>query len=371
MVIVGAAASGASAIRFARNAIGDYLILGALIVAAATMAPRLRTATSALPRAVYFAAASFALAGLLTAPTALDPGFHLLAVVDLLLLAVGIPIVLMTVAGRRELLTIASAYVVVAALSGVLAVFQALDLVGGAVDGRGVGLSLHANNVGHLAALAVPTCLWLARSDSRWLGALAALILGAVASGSRGGMLGAAAGIMLHAVIVWRRRPAGDRSRRRLAIVGAATVVGCAALLLSGVPDLDRIVGESSALSIDERFDRLLSAADDVASSPYIGVGFRQSGRSHNLYAETARALGGIGVIGLFAVPVAAVWAYRKYRRSNGSSATFVDSVFVTTVVWTLVAATTNNFFDAYMWLPIGLSLAALPGAIPLSSHGE
>jgi hypothetical protein len=369
MVIVGAGASGASAFRVGRNAVSDYLIFGALVVAATTMAPRVRAAIRALPGAVYFAASSIALAGLITAPSAADPTFHLLAVADLLFLAIGLPIALRTVAGTKELLTIASVYVVVAALSGGLAVLQALDLVPGAVNQRGTGLSLHANNVGHLVALAVPTCVWLARSNGRWLVALAALILGAVAAGSRSGMLGIAVGLMVHLVIVGRHRRAEFRSRRRSTVVGAATILAVAALLLSGVPDLDRIVGDRAVLSIDERFSRLLIAADDLGSSPYVGLGFRQSNRSHNLYAETARALGGIGVIGLLALPLSALWRNRKVHRPDRRSATFMDSIFVTTVVWTLVVGMTNDFFDVFLWFPIGLSLAAV--APPSSSTGE
>jgi O-antigen ligase len=142
----------------------------------------------------------------------------------------------------------------------------------------------------------------------KWLGAAACpvLVIGVVISGSRAGLLGTAAVVMIMLMVT--------RQRNLVIGFGVGAIVAAALLLTNALPfssgnAIARVFGgDATVRSTDvgvsdaERLGRLREALDLGLSRPLTGVGFEVARDSHSIYLQIWLSAGVIGLIGLVVV---------------------------------------------------------------------
>jgi hypothetical protein len=171
------------------------------------------------------------------------------------------------------------------------------------LHGRAIGWSSHPNQLGHSCMMGVAAAAWLLEASTvrsrRWLWtAVIALDLVAIdRSGSRGALLGIAAGGLVY---LWLR---GDR-RLRLAAIAAAwagtLVLVTGLVVLPPSNPISRLVSSdqantSSALSDDARTDLLRSNWATISADPVFGAGFRGVDQVHVVYLQGWIGAGAVG----------------------------------------------------------------------------
>jgi O-antigen ligase len=367
-------AAGSSSVAEVKEAGLDvrWIVLAALLAAAVSWAPDLRR----LRAAVLLATGGFVALSLVSSLWSVAPRLSAGRGLSLALLLATAALLAARAQGStrdgRRVLSGLLAGAVTVALLGVVVLAASYDtaVVAATLEtpARYRGFGENANTVPLLLALAVPLALhWaLTGSDRRGrVAAGAALVLfGAtiVASGSRGGLLAAAAGAAVTIALA-------VRGTRRLALVGAAVLVAVvAAALLQSLPDeastappsappasaapapryvdaehtfpLDNDVGrplpgggeppvERSLLGASGRAEAWRGALAQAAERPFLGFGFGTEDEAfvdryygyvgelpESSYIGIALQLGVVGLAALGALVVVLVFGARHSLRS-------------------------------------------------------
>lgn len=224
-LIFGAFATPALVFRAAGFTIGDFALLVGSVLVVISAAPR-PPRQPIMQVAVILAVVGAAVAATVTA----DVTEHALVAFRLLFIWTVLQFAIRKWAtGPEKVTSLATAFVLGAALSGAVAIGQAFFGVGiegtEILNGRVPGLALHVNGQGGLMAVAAPLATGLALSRVRpWLnfGAAGLIAIGLVLSGSVTGMM--CAGIGIVAVFIVQRVRFG-RALLSAAVVAAVIVV--------------------------------------------------------------------------------------------------------------------------------------------------
>ncbi|OGV82400.1 MAG: hypothetical protein A3K19_04110 [Lentisphaerae bacterium RIFOXYB12_FULL_65_16] len=249
--------------------------------------------------------------------------------------------------------------------------------VGGAAT---FGSFINPNHLGGLLAMLTPACIALAAVEMQnrhwrwaavWMSALVVLVVGIVASQSRGAFILLAVALVVSAAMVSRRasRTAGV----------AITLLLCLGLLVFSAIDLPRIDTELRSLKesrLDSRIDVWREAGRVWRDFPLVGVGaegFRTVSRAYDTgafgytahHAESTYlqilADGGIAgvLLALLLAAAFAVCAVRSYRAGHVHDPEF------TAVMGGVSVALVHGLFDVPIHvLPYALVLAALAGML-------
>ncbi|KZB81053.1 O-antigen ligase family protein [Amycolatopsis regifaucium] len=240
---------------------------------------------------------------------------------------------------------------------------------------RASGPQADPNDLAYFLVAAIPL-LFVAGRGSRWRLAVvvlagAVLVAGAMATFSRGGVLGLAAAtgwLTLRRVLPWRALAVG--------VVAVATLLMGASLFAG--PRLERAVEEKTfiaASNVDTRELRWQAAVRMVAEHPVSGVGpggFReayaaeshnaeideQTPVAHNMYLEVAAELGlpGFALFGTV-IGIAGVVSERAIRLAAWSSSFRIEVVAIQASL--LAVLVMSTFLSEQYYLPLW-SLAAL-----------
>ncbi len=274
--------------------------------------------------------------------------------------------------GRSEeaIRWLAGAFVLGVAVNGVAGVYDILvpgpafaSITSGTEFGgdlRPAGLTTHSNQLGLLSGLATPLALFFVQRATGtrrllWIAAGVTLVMGAAASGSRGGILAVVGGASIW-VVLSGRRPVWR------AVLTTAAAAGCYLLVtaLGLTVGLERLLVGSTAInsasaaqSNAERDYRASVALDQFAQNYLTGVGF-SSGTAHNFYLEVARS-GGAIVLALVIIGILGT-LLTAWRTRN--SVAIASAVFASAAVWAVFAIQHNASTARFIWIPSGLAAA-------------
>lgn len=240
---------------------------------------------------------------------------------------------------------------------------------------RAPGLTLHPNHLAVVSAMAMPVAAirasrrvrpeGFAVANARNLFYVFSLGAGVLASGSRGGLAGAVAGIAVLPIL----QP-GRRRSLALIAVGALTVLALGALTFDssiasrlGVITGQRLSGQAAGtqLSNDYRTGAYAAAVRETLAHPIAGQGFESVRTAHDIYLQLLQA-GGVVAVAAFTVFMSGVLglAGRLSASPNlsGSLAGLASAFGASFVVWLIVGLVQNELYDRYLYIPVGLLLA-------------
>jgi hypothetical protein len=268
----------------------------------------------------------------------------------------------------RNMQTIVWAFVFSATASSLVA----LVLGPGPFQTRATGLAGHANALALTALIALGPALIGAlegRSWTRLVGAFCCLTLlgGILVSGSRAGIIGAAATMLVLVILL------GSRSGLIKIFVGAGLVT---ALVLIGVVQppgdaLQRLLTiDNTASGVAQsnvgRQEALLEGFRAIEERPFIGSGLAKGRAAHNVYLQVFASTGLIGFVGFLTV----IWATMKPAFDLRSRRTVAISSSARVLVLGLCAGYAgflvadlfqNALWERYMWLTPSLVAAMGP----------
>jgi putative inorganic carbon (HCO3(-)) transporter len=263
----------------------------------------------------------------------------------------------------------------------------------GKAEGAGVFRAsgpLDPNFFGQVLVATAMLALYLGISarnrDGRWLGVAACgVCLGAVAlTGSRGALVAAVAAFLL--VLLLAPIP-----RRIVGTAGAVAVVAGLIFLPSGLKarvglptssaDSQQVavVQKGSASALRGRESENLAAVEMFRDYPIFGVGpanyplhyldySQQIGldprleqrQPHSLYLGALAETGIVGAVALLAILWLALrGAWRARERLVGRDALLAEGIFVALVTFLVAALFLHLSYPRYLWLMVGLGLAA------------
>ncbi|WP_217635976.1 O-antigen ligase family protein [Geodermatophilus siccatus] len=257
---------------------------------------------------------------------------------------------------------------------------------------RATGPLEDPNDLAYVITAAVPIVLLAVRKAARpsgalaWGAVLALLLVGALATLSRGGILATTA------VLVWALLR-GLVPARFLAAAGALLAALAVPILLLAQDVVQQALDQKqyiAATNVDTRLLRWQAAARMLADNPLLGVGpggFRsgyveysgfaelaeRTPVAHEMYLEVGAELGAVALLlfvgGIVAALVASEQAVRR-RRAEGAGVRDAAVLAALAVQGSLLAVCVSSVFlseQYYMPLWAGLSIAA---AIDLRSRG-
>ena len=291
-----------------------------------------------------------------------------MSVMPVLIFAGSILIVLAAVSlpVRREqqLDIVAAAFVLGATLNAGTAILDYLgifdpEIITGVsrMQIRPPGLTTHSNQLGLITNLALPFSYYLAGRRKPWILASTILLGGALASGSRGALLGAGIVTLLYIFV------SGRMVFRKLTFAVAALLVAAFIALDLGLSTgLTRLLGDDSAETSDlERIRRIEVAWQEFQTHPLTGVGFTTA-EAHNFYLELLRSGGLVTLLIMVVFAVAMLHAGWKLRHQ------FAVAVPATAAAstWFVLAIQHNALNLRFIWVP----LAVIAACITLSKRG-
>jgi len=266
--------------------------------------------------------------------------------VRLLLALVVMPMVVAVfAANRREIRGLATAYVVGSLINAMVGGLDKLgvttvsaDLRGFAdVDGRQAALTTHPNQLGLVAAMALPLAFVVFRRRPTQLAAVAVLMGGIWVSGSRAALAAALLAIGLSLVI------AGWRLRLAYGVMAIGVFVAATDVLA-----LTRFGGAS-------RSDHARSVIADQATSDFLhspawGIGPDVLQDAHVIYLQL---LAGAGLLGFLGFAVLIVWTLRSAVRLR-AEAVFA-AAGASLCVFLVAGIASNALLARYLYVPLGL----------------
>jgi O-antigen ligase len=240
--------------------------------------------------------------------------------------------------------------------------------------GRMTGTAQHVNDLGGSTAVALPAAVGLAfygaaGSPTRLLGVASTLLItiGLVLSGSITGLLAAAVGIMVAALL----------GRRKLSFGIAALVIVLAIFVIWNVSTAEDAASLSERISavsgqtgtVAARFDGFELAGDRIAENPFVGVGFgpdplfsggELSDLIHNAFLNTWYQGGLLSLLGLVLISLSALRAgiEAAVAAENEGERVLAGSLVGSFAVYLAFGLGQPTLYVRYGWVPVALLLA-------------
>lgn len=294
---------------------------------------------------------------------------------------VGLPLlfVLARQQGPKVICRLAIAFVVGVAVSGYVAVTDALGITAFSAHfiipdsgGRQAGLTVHPNHLAATACLAVPFVFWMFTRGERRSNVVASFALVAVLaavyeSGSRGGAVCVVLAAALTLVLV-----RSLRSRLPLVVGGMfAAMFVVFGLFPGAVSQLLTSVRLSNGAGVDgsDQVRAALGAqgSADFRHSPFFGIGMQVGLDAHNIYRQLLAA-GGIVLFGCFLV--FAIGALRCAIRV-GPSQPLAFAAAASIAAWLLFGMVENLLTDRFLYVPVGILVALVQESRAVGSPVE
>jgi hypothetical protein len=266
--------------------------------------------------------------------------------VRLLLALVVMPILVTIFAQtRREARGLGAAYVVGSVLNAAFSLSDKLgvtsvseDLRGFAdVEGRQAGLTTHPNQLGLVAAMAVPLAFVVFRRRPTQLAAVLVLLGGIWVSGSRAALAAALLAVGLSLVI------AGWRLRLAYGVIAGGVVVAAGDVLA-----LTRF----GAASRSDHTRSVIAdqAVADFLHSPAWGIGPDYLQDAHVIYLQLLAGSGLLGFLGFFLL---VGWALRSALRMRHHA--LFAAAGASLCVFLVAGIASNALLARYLYVPLGL----------------
>jgi hypothetical protein len=229
-----------------------------------------------------------------------------------------------------------------------------------ALGTRSAGLTIHPNYLALTAAMAIPTAfLWVNRRG-RWqsagLLAVAILLGGVFASGSRAGTVGALLAVVASVALL-------PRLRRALGVVVPVAGMMLIGLLMftntgSEILEQVRLGGDDITTSgSNVQRERLFDlAVDQFAAHPVQGVGMAVIQDAHSIYVQLLAAGGVIALASFFVFLGGLAGAARRALSGSGRELAIATSISI--VVWLANGVFDNQLADKYLYVLPGLLIA-------------
>jgi O-antigen ligase len=248
-------------------------------------------------------------------------------------------------------------------LSAVVNSIVALVDFAGGVE-RSPGLTIHPNYLALTCAIAIPTALlWVSRGGG-WrlpgLLAVALLLGGEFASGSRSGAVAAVLGLVATVVLLPGLRRAIGFVIPIVGVFAVAVVMFTSAgeeilsQLRLGGDELEQTVSTQGSDTQRDQLGDLASA--QFRSSPVNGVGPSVIQDAHNIYLQLLAAAGVIGAASFLLFVLGVLGAALQARA--GPFPDQASALAVAFLVWLANGLYTNQLADKYLYVIPGLLLA-------------
>jgi O-antigen ligase len=231
-----------------------------------------------------------------------------------------------------------------------------------AYDGRVYGLTTHPNHFGLLCLLSVGIgcALFVGSRPSIWrLNALGSTVLGVIGvfeSGSRAALLGSA---VLLVAVIWASK--GSSGILILSVLVIAYVLIAPRLtMLSEHSAYIRLIEDDRGVieSNTGRIQLLRLTWADIRRQPFVGVGLENATRAHNIYLQMWAGAGLLGLAGFALVTWLSVRPFLAILFCRGSPLMSPRELVSAAYLSYLVAALfSNNVWDRYLWLVVGIVL--------------
>lgn len=362
----------ATAVKYGPLAACDLFLVPALITAAFWLMQQPRAKRPKIPAVLLLFGLGLMVITGLEYMVGWVTGLEVAYALRLVMIIVGMPVLFM-VHGRttKRFEGLLGAFVLSASLNGIFAELDAIGVhIASRLTGREgfvhseryAGLSSHTTQLGMISVLAVPMLVYLGRKNKAWYIAAFPMLIGVLASGSRGALLGVPIALVVLAIC---------EGRHRVRMIVSIGVLGIIALLAANALGLtvgvSRLLGTKSVSQSDTfRLDRASTAIAQIAQRPLLGQGFGVPA-AHDAYLEILRD-GGF-VVGL---PIFALWIWgyvRAYRTRNPLGYAMAASL----ATWIILNAQFNGLYERYLWMPFGaaVGIAALisSGTLDLDAY--
>jgi O-antigen/teichoic acid export membrane protein len=245
--------------------------------------------------------------------------------------------------------------------------------------GRPPGLSVHPNHLALTCVLALGLSLALLTSPHRIervtaIGTCALLVSGILASGSRAGLIGAAAAF---GVTSWMLR-AHLRRLLVLSIVGATTALFASSYhLFAATNALARLLDPSGALTYQSDLGRsqlLAASVHTVLQHPLTGVGLGSALQAHDIWLQMLASGGLLAVIGFVLVaadvvgPTVTMMRVTPPSMLSESGRRVAVGLMVGFIGYLVAGCFQNALWDRYIWFTPAL-LAMVWSSAPRDAH--
>jgi O-antigen ligase len=299
-------------------------------------------------------------------PLVLVPRSDLLALAQVLIAMVVIPVMIASVANTpRRIERLLDVFVISAAINAGVGLvdwagFHIAPVVAGA--GRSAGLTIHPNYLALTCTIAIPLAmLWIGRGG-RWrtagIGCTGLLLAGAYASGSRAGAVTAVLGVVATMVVVPRLRTGLGFTVPAVGLVLLALFIFAGDQILEQI----RISGDvgtaiNTAGSDSQRSQLAHLAMDQFEARPISGVGMSVIADAHSIYLQLLAAGGVIAMLSF--LTYMGGLAASAWRAMAGPLRDVAAAISVSIVMWLVNGIIDNQLADKYLWVVPGLLIAA------------
>lgn len=355
--------------------VSDALLLGASFF----LLPRAifgRARLGAVPLALPVSGAALGVATLLSTFGSEVPRSDLLAGARFTLTLVLTPLLITLAADERlRVQRFTELWILSASANGAWAVLETLELApfhiasdALRVSMREAGLTVHPNHLALACAIALPVALsrFVSARGSRARAAngllLAGILCGVLLSGSRAGLIGAGAGVVLLAGL--------QRGYRGRIVLGVATVSALLVAVASRHPSAStgllasyrRLSGAESVGDSDvTRLGYYRDALADFTGSPLVGSGLSLVRGAHDIYLQLMQASGVLGLAAFVLFTATTIRVAVALARDEGlrhEERLLASSLAVSIVVWLVIGFVQNQVYDRYLYVPGALIVA-------------
>ncbi len=238
--------------------------------------------------------------------------------------------------------------------------------------GRVAGLTTQPNHLAFVCIFAMPILVVrILQSESRslkvaYLCIIVLTVLGLLASGSRGGALGA---VFVLASVPFFQPAIRGRAVKMLA-AGVVGVILVSVVIQPSVSfvSIERLTGASSVQAGVEVSNSKRLAAKQVAlaqfnSSPIYGVNFSDVREAQNIYLQLLSAGGVIALLAWLAFSCGAIRSSFRFARMTDITPELrglAGAVCGTLTAWLLIGVVENQLYDRYLFVPCGLFIGCL-----------
>lgn len=252
--------------------------------------------------------------------------------------------------------------------------------------GRSTGLTPHSNHLGVILCITTPLILSrmvIAKTTLQRLfffGALAAVGVGVLTTGSRGAMVGFAGAVVIATAVLPREMRAAT-----VKVLGVAALIGLVLAVTAFRSEvsssISRLTGGSAetvqlvAESDKEREGLRAESLEQFSENPIFGAGLEHARDAHMIYLQLAASSGLVGLIAFLWFMLGSIVAALKRARAPElplEVRAAVAAAGASVIVWALLGFVENQIADRYLYVPSGLVVAGIwYGIRNTSSHEQ